>query len=316
MKKLLIIACLTIILSAPAAIAQQQTVTAGILPFAAQGQGDGEAVIGGLTSSLSGYRFIRLVERAKMKEYEQELALGMGGFVDEASAVKVGKMHGIEIMIHGSVMNGSISARAVHAETQRLIAAATVDGMGQIDVLAKKLAAGIEVFLARDNLKKMRNDSPDITLDIWIERKGAAGKITPGAAGAGRVGEGIVFHFKANRDGYVTIVDIQPGGDVVVLFPNDYAKSNAVKAGREYTIPGEDDAFEFQFEKPAGRDTVAAFFTEKKVDWLDPAKLAGEGFKTVKENEKLEMTRGISLKATGLKKNQWESTVLEVEVSE
>ena len=317
MNKTLITACLTAVLLAPASFAQQQTVSTGILPFSVQGgAASGDAVLGELMSALARYKFIQLVDRAKMKEYEQELALGMGGFVDEASAVKVGKVHGIQIMIHGSVAGNTVSARAVHAETQKLIAAATVEGTGQIEALGKKLAGGIEVFLARENLKTMRNDSPDINFEMWIEKKPSGDRITPGRTGAGRVGESIVLHFRANRDGYVTIVDIQPGGDVVVLFPNDYSGSNAVKAGREYTIPRDDDAFEIQFSTPAGRDTVTAFFTEKRVDWLDYKKLSGEGFRSVRENEKAGMTRGITIKATGLNKSQWESTLLEVEVSE
>ena len=57
-----------------------------------------------------------------------------------------------------------------------------------------------------------------------------------------------------------------------------------------------------------------AFFTEKPVDWLDRSKLSGEGFWSVKENQKLELTRGFKVTSTKLNSRQWESKSLEIEV--
>ncbi len=59
---------------------------------------------------------------------------------------------------------------------------------------------------------------------------------------------------------------------------------------------------------------MVAFFTEKKVDWLDRRKLSGEGFWTVKENEKYNLSRGFKITTTKLKRAEWESKVLEIDV--
>jgi hypothetical protein len=129
-----------------------------------------------------------------------------------------------------------------------------------------------------------------------------------------RIGESVVFHFKSNRNGFLTIIDIQPNGDVVVLFPNDFSSSDGIKANTDYSIPSETDGFEITVTEPAGTDTIVAFFTLKKAAWLDRNKLGGEGFWSVKEGEKMEFSRGFNITATGLNKSEWESRALEIEV--
>ncbi len=298
--------------------AQQYSVSTGILTFVDSDKvkNRGESTASALSSELFKYKFIKLVERSMMKESIKEMELGMTGLIDEKTAVKVGKIHGLQLMIIGTIDNDSVNARAIHVETQKVIAAYTVKDISQIDELAKKLAGSIEVFLVRESIGKMKNDNPDIGLTFRVEKKdeAMASKILPG--GKAKIGESIVFHFKADRDGYVTIIDIQPGGDIVVLFPNDSSPANEVKANVEYAIPSEKDAFEVTVTEPAGTDTVVAFFTLKKVDWLDRKQLMGEGFWSVKENKKMEMTRGLSIKSTGLKRSEWKTQKLEIEVVE
>jgi hypothetical protein len=136
----------------------------------------------------------------------------------------------------------------------------------------------------------------------------------PDAKGKLRIGEKVIFNFQANEDGFITIVDIQPGGDVVILFPNDFSGTNQIQANKLYSIPSLKDAFDIVVSEPAGMDTVAAFFTRKKVQWLDRKKLEGQGFWTVKKKEKLAMSRGFRVVSTSLGRDEWESRGIEIEV--
>lgn len=293
----------------------QDILSVGVLPFNAAGKqkADLDALAGELIASLSRYKFIRLVERANMNAIVREIELGQSGLIDEAVAIKAGRLHGVQCLIIGALQGSRINARAVHTETGRIIAAAS-SGERAIDELGTRLASGIEVFIARENLRRLRNDSPSISLEFRVEKKGGGGAITGVRTGRLRIGESVVFHFKANRDGYLTIVDIQPGGDVVILYPNDMSPDNGIIAGREYSIPSSEDSFEITVSEPAGKDTVCAFFTEKKIDWLDRKKLSGEGFWSVKEGERAEMTRGLKVVSTKLKSAEWESITLDIDV--
>lgn len=296
--------------------AQQYSISTGILTFldSDKTRNRGENIASALSSELFKYKFIKLVERSMMKESIKEMELGQTGLIDESTAIKVGKIHGIEVMIAGGIDKNGISARAIHVETQKVITAYMIKDMSQMDELAKKLAGGIEVFLVRESLRKMSNDNPDIDLKFRVEKKNEGKDSQISHEWKAKIGESIVFYFKADRDGYVTIIDIQPSGDIVVLFPNDSSPVNDVKANVEYSIPSKTDNFEIMVTEPAGTDTIVAFFTVKKVDWLDRKQLMGEGFWSVKENKKMEMTRGLSVKTTEIKRSEWKTQKLEIEV--
>lgn len=314
-RRVIAVFIVSIAILAPGLDAQQATVTLGILPFTdAKGKAleDGAAAAE-LSAVFARYRFIRQVERSRLDEIMKEVELGMTGLVDEGSAVKAGKVRGIEIMVFGVSAATGVSARAVHAETGRVIASATVASAGEVRVLGERLAFDIETYLARENVRRLRNDSPSIATEFWVERKGG-GRLVPGKANTLKIGNSVVFRFRSNRDGYLTIVDIQPGGDVVVLYPNEFSKDNRVVAGTLYSVPSESDTFEVSVSEPAGTDTVVAFFTQRKAEWLDRSKLEGEGFWTVKGPERFAAARGLSITATGLKKDEWESAVIEIEV--
>ena len=288
------------------------SIKTGVLPFSNidNKKEKDEKISSEVTSELFKFKFMSLVERSKMDEALKEMQLAQLGITDENTAVKVGKIQGLQVMIMGTVQKNIVNARAVHVETQQIIAAVKGD-VNNIEYLSKRLASGIETYIARENLKKLRNDSPEINLDFWIENKNKPGKTQ---TESNKIGDSVVIHFKANKNGFVTIVDIQPGGDVVVLFPNDFSESNNIKADTEYSIPSVTDGFEITVTEPVGKDTIVAFFTLKKSEWLDRKKLSGEGFWSVKENEKLAFTRALNITATGLNKSEWESKTIDIEV--
>lgn len=78
-----------------------------------------------------------------------------------------------------------------------------------------------------------------------------------------RIGEPVGFRVRSGRDGYLTIVDLGTDGTVTVLFPNDMAPDNRVRAGQEIVLPPPAKADEFVATEPAGRGVVRAFVTER-----------------------------------------------------
>ncbi len=305
----LLILCLT-------SHAETGRIRTGVLPFfdaraGTRNSSRSHGVLSEIISGLGEYRFIDLVERAETHKLLKEIALGQSGLIDEKTAVKAGRVHGLQLMITGTISASRISARIIDIETQKIISAFSVEG-NEWSILGKKLASGIEGHLARENLKSLRNDSREIDLKFSVERP--SGEIIDNRGDA-KIGEKVVFSFSSNRSGYLTIVDIQPGGDVVILFPNDTQPSNRIEAERQYRIPSVNDAFEITVSKPAGTDTLVAFFTVKKVRWLDRKRLTGRGFWSVREKEKLAVSRGFQVTATGLKKSLWESRVININVT-
>jgi hypothetical protein len=316
MKRIIIIPMLLLLILADETVrTQEYSITTGVIAFhgGKEAAGKSAAVAAELGEVLARYRFITLVERAKLDSLVKEIELGQSGLVDDAAAAKAGRMRGCKILVTGTIRDSRVTARAIHTETAKVITSGSAE-MSGIGELGKRLASGIESHLARESLRTLRNDSPDIDLEFRAE--GGRGKklITPRATGSVKIGDPVIFRFKSSMRGYLTIVDVQPGGDVVLLFPNDMSPSNEVRAGIEYSIPGNDDEFEITATEPAGRDTVVAFFTAKKVEWLDMKKLAGTGFRTVREGERAFAARGFAVTATRLRKSEWESAILEIDV--
>lgn len=96
--------------------------------------------------------------------------------------------------------------------------------------MGKSLASNLEVYLAKENLKSMSNDSPVIDMEFYLEKFGKSRRyrVSSGKTGRVKIGEKIIFHIRSNESGHLTIVDFQPGGDVVILYPNDFHPDNSI----------------------------------------------------------------------------------------
>jgi len=93
-----------------------------------------------------------------------------------------------------------------------------------------------------------------------------------------RLGETVSFICTANREGYLTILNINCEGETKLLFPNEYMGGTAkwmVKGyGHPVKIPDPNMDFEFAVEEPVGEELIIAFLTPEPMDLtaigLDP----------------------------------------------
>jgi hypothetical protein len=83
-----------------------------------------------------------------------------------------------------------------------------------------------------------------------------------------RVGERVTLGFEANRDAFVTLVNVGTSGEVTVLFPNRFSGGHGVKAGKTYSVPEAADNYELQIKGPPGTELVYALVTLKPVIFL------------------------------------------------
>ena len=290
---------------------QENSISVGIVDFQSKDKSGSLSteVVSTLSSCLGEYKFIKLVERSKIGAIMHEIELSQSGVIDEREAIKIGKISGVQVLIDGYVSNNCAYARAIYAETGKVI---SVSKNSDFVKMAKELSRGIEVFLAKENIRKLRNETSEINTKFWAEVQGKS-RIS-GAGGKAHIGETVVFYFESDTDGYLSIIDLQPSGDIVLLYPNDYNPDNKIKAGVKYSIPSRDDTFDLTFTEPSGTDTLVAFIAKKKVDWLDKDKLSGDGFKTVKDGEKFTSSRSVTIQSRQLRKNEWESIDLTIDV--
>lgn len=84
---------------------------------------------------------------------------------------------------------------------------------------------------------------------------------TRGAGSDYFVGEDVYFRFSAGRDGYLTLVSIDPDGRADVLVRNAFVRGRA-----SYTIPNPNGATVFTLVPPRGQQEVRAIYTSQPTD--------------------------------------------------
>lgn len=119
-----------------------------------------------LTTKLSEVPDFTLYERSQLNEIVKELKLQISGFVDEKTAVSVGKMHGVEILVLGSyqLMENMlrVSARFVDVESGKVLK--TADATGKLsdifqlqDTVALSFLSKVNVTLGEKERQKFQS---------------------------------------------------------------------------------------------------------------------------------------------------------------
>src|SRR6266542_2511054 len=128
-----------------------------------------------------------------------------------------------------------------------------------------------------------------------------------------KIGEPVKVFFQANRNGYVTLVNVGTSGKITILYPNAYTPKHAVKAGQTYSVPSQEDPYELTLGGPEGVELVYALFTTGPTRFIEENLTKDTAFAPV--NEKAEaITRDINLTVKKIPLKEQASAVLEIEV--
>lgn len=79
--------------------------------------------------------------------------------------------------------------------------------------------------------------------------------------------EALKLSIELSRDAYVYLYDINPAGQVTLLFPNGFSRNNLVKAGK-YTLP-DNPSYSFVVTEPMGLESLQALAFTKSVPLLE-----------------------------------------------
>jgi len=93
-----------------------------------------------------------------------------------------------------------------------------------------------------------------LTVTAWVNHDNSIYKL----------GDTIKFYVKANKDCYITLLDIGTTGKIHIIFPNKYQDSNFVKAGQVISLPREIDNFDFKVTGVKGKEMVKVFATMER----------------------------------------------------
>ena len=80
-----------------------------------------------------------------------------------------------------------------------------------------------------------------------------------------RDGESVNFTIQVSRPLYVYVYDINPSGEVSLLYPKAGEPEQPRQPGLIYTLPEESDSWEIKVEAPFGKDAVKLFASDRRL---------------------------------------------------
>ncbi len=89
----------------------------------------------------------------------------------------------------------------------------------------------------------------DLDIDLWVNK---------GDDATYYYGDDIAVYIEVNRDAYVIVYDIDPAGNVSLLFPESYDSDCFVRAGRVYRIPNSESNYRLEISGPSGHEYIYA----------------------------------------------------------
>ncbi len=127
----------------------------------------------------------------------------------------------------------------------------------------------------------MRRSYNDLDVDIWTDKDDGSNYYE---------GDDITIYFRASRDCYVTIYDLDTRGNVNLLFPADPRDRNLIRGDEIYMIPDRGDNYQLTLEGPPGNETIQIVATtdyHAVPDWRGPMSVYDDdwGFKYDGDND-------------------------------
>ena len=129
-----------------------------------------------------------------------------------------------------------------------------------------------KVIVGFENLGK---EISDFRVEVWTDKTEY------------HIGEkDMKFHFRSERDCYLTLIDVGTSGNVIVIFPNLFHQNNFIKAGIEYVIPNEDDGFKIEVGGPPGIEKIFVIASISRIE-INNMNYSKEFYRGIKKEDKI-----------------------------
>lgn len=232
----------------------------------------------------------KVSDRSNFNELVKEWALGQTGMVDEETATQAGKLCGISQFCFGSYAASgketTVWLKIVDAEK------GTVSASTEFKCKLNKN----QQAMAEKPIAPPADPKPNkgLSVKVWTDKTKY------------KEGDKLAIHFEASEDCYLTLIDINPRGEAIVIFPNDFNRNNRIESGRVYTIPNDEMGFDFITEPPYGVDILKAIASREPIISLK------EVFDSIDElkpfagiEDPAMLTRGIRVEGRKAKPGAW-----------
>lgn len=256
------------------------------------------SLYGRASSILSQKSFVSIYERRDLKSLITEAELHQSGLLKGLASVS---LKSVKYLVIITDAGNNVTSRIVRVNDGHIIGS----WFGSIDMVLDNTTERFESIAARINLSRIK--SPDNGFEV---------EITPlGGEKVFKIGAPLKFFIESSNDGYLYVINIQPGGNIQFLVPFSNVKNVKISAGTRMCIP-DDLNLSFTASEPAGRDTVKVFVTKRSLDIHRLSGLSRGGvLPTVMRGRGESFSRGISVSMEKLKKNEWGCSQVDITIT-
>lgn len=144
-------------------------------------------------------------------------------------------------------------------------------------------------------VKDIANAEAAFKVEVWVDRSSATYQ----------AGDEITYVFKSEKDAYVTLFNVLPGGKVQVLFPNSVQKDGLVKAKAATRVLPDSAGKTLVTAGPAGTNLVKAIATVEKKELVPAADMKANGLVSDVTKTEAELAGSVSGILNSLDKKNW-----------
>lgn len=260
----------------------------------------------GLRTALAQWDFVNLIQRdapnSALKPEDKARAIGVEHYVDGVYALSKDT-----VTVNASlrkVTDGTTRAAGYVAIPREILTTQDLQGFkDRTNITPSGIAPApteapptYDQLLAR--LVMLHQQDPPFKLKVWTDKSSYA------------VGEKVMFSVEAERDCYLTLIDIGTSGNLTVLFPNAYDRNNRIQAGRRYEIPGASYGFDIHVGGPPGIERVKAIATTQPFTLFENMDLSQGFFGLTRDSA--ETLRDFKLSPRQVAPTQWTDAAFEI----
>ena len=185
---------------------------------------------------------------------------------------EIAKANGLDYYVSGSYRMErtglEVRSSLIDTQTNNIQSSANIlierkalnpEDLALIDNMADEFKSAQKKKTYQEHLEKLvaaRPYNPSFNVKVWTDKENYAIK------------DKIVFKVETDKNGYLTILDVNPNGDITVIFPNKFHRDNFIRAGLTYQVPAPDYGFELELKGPAGLERIKAIITLDNVSLL------------------------------------------------
>ena len=131
--------------------------------------------------------------------------------------------------------------------TRRMICVGMLVGLFTMALLTQ--SATVFAYTLEELVKlssQIQNEKPGINLELASDKADY------------QTGENVAFEFKADKDCYLSLIDIGTSGRAIILFPNRWHPDNKIEKDKTYIIPPKGSDFAYKVQNPVGVERIKA----------------------------------------------------------